>query len=92
MIAPAAWPVSDGPRVARQMEVEWDAASSEAFTVASALRGSTRLMSGASDAADHTRFTVPFVFNGVPGTWEFRLGNDNRVTHVVWLEPQLTER
>ncbi len=76
VIDPAAWPVGDGPRVVWREQVEWDAAGGAGIF----MMGPSRIGAGVSDPADPTRFTAPFVWYGVPGTWEYRLGNDDRVT------------
>jgi hypothetical protein len=83
----AVWPIGDGPRMLRREAVVWDGASADAIHATHALPGPTRFGAGVPDPADSTRFTLPFVYYGVPGTWEYRLGDDDRVM-VCLLDPE----
>jgi hypothetical protein len=38
------------------------------------------LGAGVPDPINRSRFTGPFTLGGVAGTWEYRLGDDDRVT------------
>ena len=88
VIDPAAWPVGNGPRVLwRGVAIGWDASLTEALGAVNGLTGPTRFGSGIRDPADPARFTAPFVFKRIPGTWEYRLGNDDRVTMRL-LDPE----
>jgi len=81
VIDPAAWPVGDGPRVVwRELALGQSAANDPVRDATRGLQGPLPHHSaGVPDPADPARFTAPFVWNGVPGTWEYRLGNDDRV-------------
>lgn len=85
VIDPADWPMGDGPRVICREEIDWG--DGKALSATNVLSGSTRFSAGVPDPTDACRFTVPFVFTGIPGTWEFRLGNDDRVTMRL-LDPE----
>ena len=45
-----------------------------------------RINAGVPDPGDRSRFTIAFELNGVPGTFEYRLGDDDRVTMCL-LDP-----
>lgn len=87
VIGPATWPVGDGPRVVWRDEADADATAREALDTTMSLSGARRVNAGIADLADPARFTVPFVWNGVSGTYEYRLGNDDRVT-IRLLDPE----
>lgn len=53
---------------------------------------SIRVGAGLPDPADASRFTMPFVFYGIAGTYEGRLGDDDRVTIRLLDEPGFAAR
>ena len=59
--------------------VHEDSPSVDALVAAQGHRGPLRSGVGVADPADPTRWTVPFTWNGVPGTWEYRLRDDDTV-------------
>lgn len=44
------------------------------------LDGPDRVWAGVPDPSDRSRFTVRFLRRGVAGTFEYQLGNDDRLT------------
>ncbi|HYE21437.1 MAG TPA: hypothetical protein VEA69_23520 [Tepidisphaeraceae bacterium] len=85
VIEPGGW-TGRRPRVAWRDLADSDAATAEALAAVLALQGPDRLGAGAPDPADRSRWTVPVVFRGVPGTLEYQLNDDDTVT-VRLLDP-----
>ena len=85
VVEPAGW-TGGLPRMAWWDAARWDAALWEPIRSADDLPYSIRHGAGAPDPADPSRWTAPFAFNGVPGTFEFRLADDDTVT-VRLLDP-----
>ncbi|HYE17613.1 MAG TPA: hypothetical protein VEA69_04170 [Tepidisphaeraceae bacterium] len=80
VIEPATW-LGGRPRVLWRGWTIQDAESAAALRVAaSRYLGHNRLDGGTPDPADRSRFTVRFEEGLVPGMWEHRLGDDDRVT------------
>jgi hypothetical protein len=71
--------LSGRPRVLWRGEVTADRATYDAIDSARHLYGPHRTYGALPDPADRTRLTLQLLYNGVPGTWEYRLGDDDRV-------------
>lgn len=87
VIEPGVWPVGESTRVARREGLYPNEKSDRALATVFGLTGPSHMSAGVPDPADPTRFTVPFVNFGISGTFEYRLGNDDRVT-VRLLDPE----
>jgi len=79
IIDPAKW-LGPNPRVISRAGIEPDAPSSQALRATQRLVGPNFYGAGIPDPSDRSRWTAPFVYNGVPGTWEYQLANDDTVT------------
>jgi hypothetical protein len=60
--------------------VAWGDDIQECFASTIGLDGPDRVWAGVCDPADPSRFTVAFLRCGVAGTFEYRLGDDDRLT------------
>lgn len=81
VVEPAGW-WSGQPRVVRKRsQAMTDDATRKAYEASGhdPMLG-TRIYAGTADPADRSRFTAEFVRSGIRGTFEYRLGNDDRVT------------
>ena len=87
VIDPVAWSGGDGPRVVWQEKLGYAPAITDAIDASGGLSGPSRFMAGVPDPVDPTRFSALFVTRGVPATFEYRLGNDDRVTMRL-LDPE----
>ncbi|HYE18553.1 MAG TPA: hypothetical protein VEA69_08920 [Tepidisphaeraceae bacterium] len=84
-VEPGGW-AGRRPRVAWRDSAVWGPASAKAYVEAHDVPGSSRHEAGVPDPDDRSRFTVPIVRKGVHGTFELRLGDDDRVT-IRLLDP-----
>ncbi|HYE19072.1 MAG TPA: hypothetical protein VEA69_11545 [Tepidisphaeraceae bacterium] len=85
VVEPSGW-TGGRPRVAWRGMPEWDRTTEDALGSTNYLPGSLRVGAGTPDPADRSRWTAPFVFCGVPGTFEYQLADDDTVT-VRLLDP-----
>ena len=85
VVEPAGW-TGGRPRVLWQGKPEYDAATIAAIRATDGLPTDFRIFGGRPDPADPSRFTVPFNWGAIPATYEYRLGDDDRVT-VRLLDP-----
>lgn len=84
VLKPMGWLGEPSPVITEKPTL--DDRSFQTIYLANNLPGPTRIYAGVADPLNWSRFTVPFVFHGVAGTWELELTEDDRVTRRL-LDP-----
>jgi hypothetical protein len=73
------WMIGE-PRLLLREKAAWGDDIKDFFLPTIGLAGPDRVWAGVPDPSDRSRFTVPFLRCGVAGTFEYRLGDDDRLT------------